>query len=212
MTTPIDQARLLHSAFQQLDIDQPILVGHSWSGIVVLAYALEYPNDLSGIVLLGAVTLMRGEGVPPLLEQIAAIPILGDVFRLILPLALGNKLVEQVVIRAFAPDSVPKDYLRAAQALWTRPSQTAAVAEDNQTITPAIEVLSPRYQNINLPTVIVTGDSDQIVDAESNSIALSQLISDAVLIQLTNTGHSIPQTRPGAVLDAVCQAATLNQA
>ena len=44
VTTPLDQARLLHSAFQQLGIEQPILVGHSWSGIVLLAYALEYPK------------------------------------------------------------------------------------------------------------------------------------------------------------------------
>ena len=204
-TAPIDQARLLHSALQQLGIEQPIIVGHSWSGIVVLAYALEYPNDISGIVLLAAVTLMRGEGVNPLLEQIAAIPILGDVFRLILPLALGGKLVEQVLTRAFAPDSIPKEYLRTAQALWTRPSQTAAVAEDNQTITPAIEALSPRYQDIKIPTVIVTGDSDQIVDADANSIPLSQIIPDAVLIQLADTSHSIPQTRPDAVLDAICQ-------
>ena len=204
-TTPIDQARLLHNAVQQLGIEQPIIVGHSWSGILVLAYALEYPQDISGIVLLAAVTLMRGEGVNPLLEQIAAIPILGDVFRLILPLALGGKLVEQVLTRAFAPDSIPEDYLRTAQALWTRPSQTAAVAEDNQIITPAIEALSPRYQDIRIPTVIVTGDSDQIVDAESNSIALSQIISEAIFIELADTGHSIPQTRPDAVLDAIRQ-------
>ncbi|MDJ0704543.1 MAG: alpha/beta hydrolase [Leptolyngbyaceae cyanobacterium MO_188.B28] len=205
ITTPIDQARLLHGAFQQLGIEQPIIVGHSWSGIVVLAYALEYPEDISGIVLLAAVTLMRGEGVNPILEQIAAIPILGDIFRLILPLALGGKLVEQVLTRAFAPDSVPEEYLRTAQALWTRPSQTAAVAEDNQTITPAIEALSPRYADIRIPTVIVTGDSDQIVDAEANSIALSQVIPDAILIQLSDTSHSIPQTRPDAILNAISQ-------
>ena len=205
ITTPIDQAHLLHSAIQQFGLEQPIIVGHFWSGIVVLAYALEYPNDVSGIVLLGADAFMRGRSVNPLLEQIAVIPILGDVFRLILPLALGGKLVAQVLTRAFAPDTVPEDYLRTAQALWTRPGQTAAVAEDSQTITPAIEALSPRYQDIRIPTVIVTGDSDQIVDAEANSIPLSQVISDATLIQLADTGHSIPQTRPDAVLDAIRQ-------
>ncbi len=205
--TPIDQARLLHKAFQQLGIEKPILVAHSWSGVVVLAYALEYPQNVSGIVLLAAVALMRGESVNPVLEQIAAIPILGDLFRLILPLVLGSQLVEQVLTRAFAPDPVPQDYLKAAQALWTRPSQTAAVAEDNQTITLAIEGLSPIYPDISTPTVIVVGDSDQIVDAESNSIALSQIIPNAILVQLANTSHSIPQTRSQAVLDAIRQVA-----
>ena len=205
VTTPINQARLLYSALQQRNIEKPILVGHSWSGVVVLAYALEYPRDLSGIVLLGATVLMRGNTVNPLLEQITAIPVLGDLFRLILPLVLGRTLVEQVLVRSFSSDAVPEDYLRTAQALWTRPSQTAAVAEDNQTITSAIEALSPRYPDIQVPTIIVTGDSDQIVDAEVNSIALSQLIPNATLIRLANTGHAIPQTRPNAILDAIRQ-------
>ena len=200
---PISQARLLHDGVKQLGIEKPILVGHSWSGVLILAYALEFPEEVSGLVLLGAVTLMRGEGANPLLEQIVAIPILGDIVRLILPLALGAQLVEDVLIRAFTPDDIPEDYLKAAQALWTRPSQTAAIAEDNQTITLTIEALSPVYPDIKIPTVIVVGDSDQIVDAEANSIALSKIIPDSTLVQLADTGHSIPQIRPNAVLDAI---------
>jgi pimeloyl-ACP methyl ester carboxylesterase len=34
--TPLIQARLLHKAFTAIGIEKPILVGHSWSGILVL--------------------------------------------------------------------------------------------------------------------------------------------------------------------------------
>src|ERR1700716_2023274 len=42
------QARMLHTALKELDVEQPILVGHSWGGALALAYALQFPGELSG--------------------------------------------------------------------------------------------------------------------------------------------------------------------
>jgi pimeloyl-ACP methyl ester carboxylesterase len=38
---------------QELGVEHPILVGHSWSGGLALTYALAYPGDLAGLVVLG---------------------------------------------------------------------------------------------------------------------------------------------------------------
>ena len=46
------QARMLHAALQELGVERPILVGHSWGSALALVYALEFPNDLVGLVLL----------------------------------------------------------------------------------------------------------------------------------------------------------------
>jgi pimeloyl-ACP methyl ester carboxylesterase len=200
--TSIEQARLLRGALQQLGIETPILVGYSWGGSVALAYALEYPSELSGLVLLGALAFRR-ERLNHLLEIIAETPIIGDLLRAILPVVFGRNLVEQNLIRAFAPDAVPGDYLRIAQALWTRPSQTRSLTQDNLTINPTLAVLSPRYSQIRVPVVIVTGDQDQIVNAQANSLALHQVVTTSDLIQLSNTGHVIPKTRPTIVIDAI---------
>lgn len=200
--TAIEQARLLRGALQQLSIATPILVGYSWGGSVGLAYALEYPDELSGLVLLGTLAFSR-ERLNPLLEIIAEIPVIGDLFRAILPVVLGRDLVKQNLIKAFAPDAVPADYLRIAQALWTRPNQTRSVTQDNLTINPTLAVLSPRYGQIRVPVVIVTGDQDQIVNAEANSLALSQVVASSEIIKLSETGHAIPQTRPAIVIDAI---------
>lgn len=55
VVTPLQQARLLHTALWKIDIEKPLLVGHSWSEVLVLRYALDYPEDTLGLVLLGAV-------------------------------------------------------------------------------------------------------------------------------------------------------------
>jgi pimeloyl-ACP methyl ester carboxylesterase len=202
MVTSIVQARLLHGALQQLGIEQPVLVGYSWGSSVALAYALNYPDDLAGLVLLAPLAFRR-ERANPLPEIIAEIPVIGDLLRAIFPVVLGRELVQQNLVRAFTPDPVPSEYLRIAQALWTRPSQTQAITQDNITINPTLTTLSPRYSDIKRPTVIVVGNADRIVNAQENAIALNQAIATSTLINLPNTNHAILQTRPEAVFNAI---------
>jgi len=46
------QASLLHDALKQLHIVRPIMVGHSWGGALALVYAITYPKEVAGLVLL----------------------------------------------------------------------------------------------------------------------------------------------------------------
>jgi len=48
----VEQAKLLLRAWQFLDIERPVVVGHSWGSLVALAAALEPENRIKGLVLL----------------------------------------------------------------------------------------------------------------------------------------------------------------
>ena len=54
--TPNRQAQLGHQALERLGYNRVILVAHSWSGALAMAYALQYPKDIAGIVLLAPLT------------------------------------------------------------------------------------------------------------------------------------------------------------
>jgi proline-specific peptidase len=43
-----------------LDLDNWVLAGHSWGGFLALAYAEQYPGHTRGIVLIDALTRMKG--------------------------------------------------------------------------------------------------------------------------------------------------------
>jgi pimeloyl-ACP methyl ester carboxylesterase len=48
--TPIHIAQLLHSALSQVTKPPYLLVGHSWGGPLIRAFAGEYPDDVAGMV------------------------------------------------------------------------------------------------------------------------------------------------------------------
>ena len=46
------QARMIHEAMRIIGVEKPIIVGHSLGGTVALAYAVQFPEHISGIVSL----------------------------------------------------------------------------------------------------------------------------------------------------------------
>jgi len=54
-----DYAEWLHRYVQEKDYSQPVLVGHSMGGAVAQMYALKYPADVKGLVLIGTGARLR---------------------------------------------------------------------------------------------------------------------------------------------------------
>ncbi len=200
--TPLAQAQLLRGALQKLNIEKPILVGYSWSSALVLAYALRYPEELSGIVLLSAISHKVGNlPLPP--ANIAKLLMLDKTLKIIPSILLGRIFLKRNLSEAFSPATLPMGYLKAALALWTRPRQIKAALQDGSTLQSTLNSMKKRYGEINLPIVIVTGDSDNLVSAKDNAYRLHSRIPQSRLIILPNTGHAIPQTQPEAIVNAI---------
>lgn len=200
---PCVQARLIHAALTRLGIEKPVLVGHSWSGALLMAYALAYPDTVSGLVLLGA-WLYPSETPPSLLLRIPQIPVLGTPLAALLLAPVKSRIIRRNLARAFAPDAVPEAYARQAESLWQRwPWQTRIFAQENTADRPALKAFRSHYAAISLPVVLVIGEDDTTVDPAQHSYRLHAALPDSALIVLPQTGHELPQTRPEAVCDAV---------
>src|SRR5712692_5878458 len=196
------QARMLCAALDELHVERPILVGHSWGGALALAYALRYPRDVSGLVLLAPAAYEGDDGVS-FLSKLPAWPVIGDVVNFLFTPLIGAWLVRTDLQKAFAPDAVPKHYLRHTLAEWTVPRKVKWYSVDDALLNVSLPKLSPRYPELNVPTAIVTGDSDLIVPAKENAHRMSEALPGSELIVLEKTGHQIPFTRPEAVVDAI---------
>jgi pimeloyl-ACP methyl ester carboxylesterase len=206
MSTPAVQARLLREALSVLQVKSPILVAHSWSGSLALSYALTYPDEIAGLVLL-APGAYAGDAYPAgtadlLIGRLLRVPWLGELLaNTVLP-PLARLLTKPMVTATFSPDPVPPGYLEQARALWSRPGQLRANREDILAYVRTVPQWEPQYAEIRTPVVIVVGDADPF-HPELQAGRLHREIGHSRLVVLPGTGHMIPDVRPDAVVEAV---------
>jgi pimeloyl-ACP methyl ester carboxylesterase len=200
--TLLFQTQLLHETLAHLGLTRPVLVGHSWGAALALSYAVEYPKELSAIVLL-APAAYPDEKENQFLRAVLLTPVIGDVSLTVGRLVFGKLILKKELKRAFYPDTVTDDYLRHASSLWLHHKQLRAYFEDEFSLNKDLTVISKHYPDIRIPVVIVTGDQDKVVSAKNNAYRLQGSIAQSQLIELKNTGHQVPQTHPESIYSAL---------
>jgi len=189
--SPADQARVVRGLLAALDVERPLLVGHSWAGSVVLAYLLEFPDEAAGAVLLAGGS-HPWEGGVAWYNDLAGVPLLGPLFAYTLPLTAGRLGVSAGIASAFVPNAVPDHYRsRTGVDLTLRPRTFLANAEDIRLLSPFLERQCARYAEIREPLLLITGDSDPVVPAWNHTDRLIRQVPNAKRVVLEGTGHGL---------------------
>jgi pimeloyl-ACP methyl ester carboxylesterase len=201
--TPEAEAALLHQAFARLQLDRPVVLGHSWATLVAVALGLQDPNAVRRLVL------VSGYYFPSLRADVAfaapaALPVLGDVMRYTTSPLLARLLLKRTVAKMFAPQPVPPGYLHALpRELLVRPSQIRAMAEEAAFMIPAAARLQERYASLDVPAVILAGARDGVVDPRGQSVRLHQVLARSELVVLPGAGHMLHHAASEQVAAAV---------
>ena len=200
-TTVEVQARIIRKALRKLAIERPVLVGHSWGGSLVLAAAVAYGKELSGIVLLApaAYPSVRVEWW----SLLPRVPLIGEFIVNRLTPFLGRAFVRKSLKQAYDPQELQHDYVEQSAEMWMRPDRIRACACDERTLAASLKVLSQHYWEIDVPVVIVTGSADRLLDPNEHAYPLQKAINNSRLVVLPDTGHQLPQTQPDAVIAAI---------
>lgn len=202
LTLPF-QAHLIRAALRELGIVRPILVGHSWSAVLCLSYALDYPEETAGLVLLAPWVYPNADPPSPLIRSARLIG--GRLSYLLLAFTpLKRLLLRRGLAQAFYPDGVPCDYENRALSLWLlSPDRIAAFVQENVDAWKRLPALSARYPEVAAPVIVLVGDNDRIVHAQQHAHPLHEALPHSELHVLEETGHEIPQFQPLLVADAV---------
>jgi pimeloyl-ACP methyl ester carboxylesterase len=200
--SPTEQARLFHRALQKLNVERPIVLGHSWGTLVALALALEYPADVRGLVLLSGYYYPTPRLDVPLVSG-PAIPGLGDLMRFTISPLIGRLMWPVMRKRIFAPAEPPVRF--SAFPLWMtlRPSQLRASAAESALMIPAAMALRRRYHELEMPLVIMAGADDRYVKADTHSVRLHRELPRSELHLVPGAGHMVHHAVPEQVMQAI---------
>lgn len=199
--TPAAQAAVIRAAMVTLGLDRVVVVGHSWGTLVALALALEHPNAVGGLVLIGGYyyPTPRADVLP---FALGAVPLLGDLLRHTVTPALGRLAARRAVARMFAPRPIPARFVSEYPlALALRPEQLRAAEHDAAMLIPAATLLSRRYREIRHPLLLLAGLDDRMVDPRQSQ-RLREAVPHSVLRLYPGVGHMLHHAMPDAVARA----------
>ncbi|MBI5762101.1 MAG: alpha/beta hydrolase [Planctomycetes bacterium] len=184
-TTMEHYAADLHALFQKLTTGPVVLIGHSMGGYVALAFARQFPEMLSGLVLVGTkagadsahaaagrratADKVKIEGVRVVIDAMAPKMLAAD--------NQDARLAELVL--GFMSPSKPEGVIGALLGMAERPDATESLVD------------------ITVPTLVITGAEDILIPpAESEKLA--KAIPLAQLSVIPHAGHLVSFEQPDA--------------
>lgn len=183
--------RLLVALLDSLGIPDAVLVGHSMGGAISAQFAIDHPERVRGLVLVGS----AGYGVSePWTLRVARVPLAG---RLLSGLR-GRWTVAQLLRSTFGdPSRVSErdvDQYYAAAAL---PRSTVALRGVFRKF--RFDDLRGRLGRIQAPTLLIWGAQDRWIPL-SRGQAMALELANGALVAVPGAGHDVHEERPDEVV------------
>lgn len=201
--TAAEQAKLVHGAFSQLGVVQPIVLGHSWGTLVALELGLRASATVQKLVLVSGYYFPTAR-IDVAIAAPPAIPLIGDVLRYTVSPLAARFMLNRTIKTMFAPQPVPLEFLPAlSREMLVRPVQIRANAEDAAFMIPAAAGLRKRYGEVTAPVVIFAGGADQVVAPDAHARRLHAELNNSTLRVLPGVGHMVHYAAPEEIVAAI---------
>jgi pimeloyl-ACP methyl ester carboxylesterase len=203
----------LDRVLDKLQIEQPILIGHSWGGNVAVQYVADHPDRVKGLVLVDGGFLEFGNRVSwPEAEKMLEPPdLIGTPYvdmKSNLKMWLGTAWspeAEAIILHNFevradntiAPYMQKSNHMQVVRALWEhRPSELWARVRCPVLMIPA--AMEPHSARDRL-----------FLEAKQQNVARAEkLLAHSQTLWMNDTIHDIPLQRPLTLANAIKDFAT----
>src|SRR5258706_9507781 len=202
-STPAIQGRMIDEALEKLGVGPAILVVHSWSGALGARMALDHPRRVAGLVMLAPVAYPWRGGIGWSTKLVSS-PVIGPLVAYTITLPLGYFLAGLGARGVFLPQVMPDGFVgNTATGLVLRPREFLANARDVVTLRAAVEEQAPRYGDIRVPAVVISGEVDKTVTTNIHSRAFAKAVPNAKLIVLPDVGHMVQNAVPELLISEI---------
>jgi len=193
-----EQARAMVGLMDRLGIKKATIIGASYGGAVAATMALDYPERVHKLIMIGAVT--NDDAKKKFLLRVSCLPVIGDVAT---PLFLGSRWIlkkrMQAMYRRMRKPINEKMVASRHHLLATANTHRAMIRTARAWSANRIE---REASLIRQPTMIVWGDHDDHFPL-ANAFRLRDAVPNSKLIVFRNCGHLPPAEYPEEFVEAV---------
>ncbi len=195
------QLAVLDQLIDQFGKDKEVFVlGHSAGGNIAAAYAVDNPEKVDGLILFAPAVLTTG-GAPGFLNFLFDIPQLNHLGPLLVS-TIATSGLDILYESYFDQDKITDQVLAGYTAPLKVKGWEKAFWEFNKA--PRNSGVGARLEEISMPTLVLTGDTDTIVPTY-DSVMVSERISGAELVKISQTGHLPNEEKPREFASAVIE-------
>jgi pimeloyl-ACP methyl ester carboxylesterase len=205
--TPRAQAMQIREGLDILGIQRPIIVSHSFGGLVSLCYAEQFPDRVASLIMIAPVAFPEPRLLEHSLLAPRSVPLLGPLFSAAAAATVDRPMLKLVQKLMFSPQDVPASWQESFP--YDRLLDPAAMVfqgEDAAAIFPMAPAGLIDVGRIPTPAHILTGTADRIIEDERQAKLLARLMPNARLTELEGVGHMLHHARPEVVMHAVKEA------
>jgi pimeloyl-ACP methyl ester carboxylesterase len=182
------------------------VLGHSWGASVAGALAINHPSFVEALVLASGYYFPTARADVAALS-VPAIPVFGDIVSFTIS-PLASRLMWPAMLRkVFGPRSVPEKFAAFPKEMAVRPSQIRASAAEARLMIPAAFASSKTYGELAMPTIILAGEDDRLIDINEQSGRLHAEVKQSKLHRIAGAGHMIQQSATRSLMAAIDEAA-----
>ena len=199
------QAAALAALIDKLGLGRPTVAGHSLGGAIALTLALEHPDKVGALALVAPLTHLQDTAPDAFSALAIERPWLRRLFAWTLATPASIAGSKKVLAAVFAPEAAPRDFaVKGGGLLSLRPRQFLAASADMQALPGRMPAVQARYAELQVPTAVLYGRDDAILDWRKNGQALADKVAGARL-QLVGGGHMLPVTQPTIVAEFIAE-------
>ena len=181
----------------KLNIKRCVLGGNSLGGSITWAFALEHPERVGKMILVDAGGYPMVSKSVPIAFQIARMPIVGNLFKYILPYAVIEKSLQNVYVH---DDRITPELIERYYDLASRTGNRKAFLDRMRSSIKNDNYL--KIKTLTMPTLIIWGKEDGLIPLDVAEKFHKDLPNDTMIV-FKDLGHTPMEEDPMKTVKAV---------
>ena len=203
--TPREQADQIAEGLAKLGIQRAALAAHSFGALVALAMAERHPALVAELVLVAPLAFPEPRLIEHSMLAPRSTPFFGPLFARFAEFTqLDRPMIDLLHHVMFSPRPVPATWkVTYPYDMILNAHTIMAEAEDTASMLPMSPAGTIDMRNIKVPTQVLTGTHDRVVEDERQAKTLARQLPHGSLIEVEGAGHMLHHSHGHLVVSAL---------